>query len=145
MIEGAKDCYKADIVYGEVSQFQFDCLRDNYCQLGTLSDRECSVAIVDEVDAMLIDDSSKIARLSSIGAGMDLFQPIYVFLWNKLIDVQKRFIMFDSKMYLINGHVQFENGKVTMEYADAQGYFKFYRIEILNKLFYLNIKNNIKR
>ena len=40
--------------------------------LGTLAARKCDVAIVDEVDSMLIDDSSKIARLSSSIPGMDL-------------------------------------------------------------------------
>lgn len=70
---------------------------------------------------MLIDDSSKIARLSSIAAGMDHFQPVYVFLWHKLLEVQRRFIMFDARMYLINGTVEFENGKVALEFADAVG------------------------
>lgn len=64
-LKGAKSCYTAHIVYGEVSQFQFDILRDNYSKLGTLGERKCDLAIIDEVDSMLIDDSSKNARLSS--------------------------------------------------------------------------------
>ena len=58
-LHGRKDCYKSDIVYGEVSQFQFDTLRDQYGMLGTLGKRRSEIAIVDEVDSMLIDDSSK--------------------------------------------------------------------------------------
>lgn len=104
-----------------MSQFQFDKLRDHYSQLGTLAGRKCRVAIVDEVDAMLIDDSSKVARLSSIAAGMDHFQPVYVILWHKLLDIQRSFIMFDAKMYLINGKVEFEHGQVALEYADENG------------------------
>ena len=84
-LKGPKECYKADIVYGEVSQFQFDQLRDEYSQLGTLNGRKCEIAIIDEVDAMLIDDSSKISRLSSTAAGMDHFQAIYTFIWQKLL------------------------------------------------------------
>ena len=76
-IKGSKDCYKKDIVYGESAQFQFDILRDAYSLLETLAGRKCEIAIVDEVDSMLIDDSSKIARLSSTVAGMDQLQPIY--------------------------------------------------------------------
>lgn len=120
-LQGVKDCYTDNIVFGEVSQFQFDKLRDDYSQLDTLGSRQCQVAIVDEVDAMLIDDSSKLSRLSSTAAGMDHFQPIYIFLWHKLLDVQRRVIMFDSRMYLLNGKVEFEEGKLAMHYATEQG------------------------
>ncbi|CAF1433891.1 unnamed protein product [Adineta steineri] len=115
---GRKDCYKADIVYGEVSQFQFDTLRDQYSMLGTLGDRKCEIAIVDEVDSMLIDDSSKIARLSSTAAGMDYFQVIYVFIWHRLLTIKERFIMFNNTMYVINGKIGFEDGKILLEYLD---------------------------
>jgi preprotein translocase subunit SecA len=115
---GRKDCYTADIVYGEVSQFQFDTLRDQYSMLGTLGNRKCEIAIVDEVDSMLIDDSSKIARLSSTAAGMDYFQVIYVYIWQRLLTVKERFIMFNNTMYMVNGKVGFENGKILLEYLD---------------------------
>ncbi len=39
-------------------------MRDEYSQLGTMAKRRCELAIVDKVDSMLIDDSSKISRLS---------------------------------------------------------------------------------
>ncbi|CAF0762503.1 unnamed protein product [Brachionus calyciflorus] len=128
-LKGPKDCYKADIVYGEVSQFQFDQLRDNYSQLGTLANRKCNIAIIDEVDAMLIDDSSKISRLSSTAAGMDHFQLIYTFIWQKLLTIKEKFIMFNNKMYLIDGKVQFENGYITLEYANKLG--EIFKIENL--------------
>jgi hypothetical protein len=41
---------------------------------------------------MLIDDSSKIARLSSTIAGMDQLQPIYHYLWQRLTFMQDRII-----------------------------------------------------
>ncbi|CAF4416357.1 unnamed protein product, partial [Didymodactylos carnosus] len=118
-LHGRKDCYTADIVYGEVSQFQFDTLRDEYSMLGTLGDRKCEIAIVDEVDSMLIDDSSKIARLSSTAAGMDYFQVFYVYIWQRLLTIKERFIMFNGKMYMVNGKVGFENGKILLEYLDT--------------------------
>lgn len=64
-------------MYGDSAQFQFDTLRDEYSGLGTKNGRIGNIAIIDEVDSMLIDDSSKIARLSSCIAGMDHIQPIY--------------------------------------------------------------------
>jgi hypothetical protein len=60
--------------------------------LGTRADRKCEVAIVDEVDSMLIDDSSKIARLSSTIAGMDQLQPFYYFIWQRITFLQNRII-----------------------------------------------------
>ncbi len=106
-IKGAKDCYKKDIVYGEVAQFQFDSLRDEYSLLGTLANRKCEVAIVDEVDSMLIDDSCKIARLSSTIAGLDQLQPIYHYLWQRLITMQKKFVEIDGKMCLLYGEISY--------------------------------------
>jgi preprotein translocase subunit SecA len=113
-IYGPKQCYRANIVYGEVSQFQFDRLRDEYSCLGTLAGRNNRrlVAIVDEVDSMLIDDSSKIARLSSSAAGMDHFQPVYCYLWNRLIYIKEKFIVFEDKMYLVHGKVMCDMCKI---------------------------------
>lgn len=98
-IKGAKDCYKKDIVYGEAAQFQFDALRDEYSQLGALAGRKWEVAIVDEVDSMLIDDSSKIARLATTVAGLDQLQPIYHFLWQRLVSMQEKVVEIDGKIY----------------------------------------------
>lgn len=89
-LKGAKKCYECDIVYGECAQFQFDKLRDQYSQLGTLAGRACKVGIYDEVDAQFIDEASKVARLSSSAAGMDHFQPLYVFIWHKLNELRQK-------------------------------------------------------
>ena len=70
---------------------------------------------------MLIDDSSKIARLSSTIAGMDQLQPIYHFLWQRLISMQERVVEIDGKMYLIYGKLGFEQHKIVLEYADDKG------------------------
>ena len=122
-LKGTKDCYLADIVYGEMSQFQFDILRDHYSKLNTLGGRSFMTAIVDEVDSMLIDDSSKIARLSSTVAGMDHFLALYGFIWQYLMSVKERFIMFNNKMYFIEGKVGSKNGRITLEVInDADGH-----------------------
>ncbi|KAA0202607.1 hypothetical protein HAZT_HAZT002059, partial [Hyalella azteca] len=120
-LKGRKDCYLSDIVYGEMSQFQFDVLRDNYSKLGTLGGRKLSVALVDEVDSMLVDDSSKIARLSSTVPGMDHFHALYVFIWQFLVSIKNQFIMCNNKLYFLEGKVEFENDKITLEFADENG------------------------
>ena len=80
-----KECYKesVDIIYGDASSFQFDILRHQYSDLGTRGVREFrnSVAIVDEVDSMLIDDSSKIAMLAETMPGMNNLNVLLVFIW----------------------------------------------------------------
>jgi hypothetical protein len=70
---------------------------------------------------MLIDDSSKIARLSSTIAGMDQLQPIYHYLWQRLISMQQKVIEIEGKMYLLYGKLGFEKGKMVLEYADDNG------------------------
>ena len=111
-------CYKQDIVHGEIHSFKFDILRDSYSQSGTLGDRKCAIAIVDEVDSMLLDDSSNIARLSSIVPGMNHFQAVYVLIWQHLILVKDRFMMFHNKLYFVSGKVGFEDGKIILQIAD---------------------------
>lgn len=126
-LTGVKDCYKCDIVYGEVAQFQFDILRDQYSLLGTMAGRQSTLAIVDEVDSMLIDDSSKIARLSSTIAGMDQLQSMYYFLWQRLTAIQVE----EPKLMVINETIYYLYKiilNVTMEpivgYIDIAGNLK---------------------
>ena len=99
-IKGPKNCYKQDIVYGEIAQFQFDTLRDEYGMLETLAGRKCGVAIIDEVDSMLIDDSSNIARLSSTIAGMDQFQTFIHLLWHRLRLLLQKLIVVNGENYM---------------------------------------------
>ena len=80
-----KECYdsKINIIYGDANNFQFDILRDEYSNLGTRGKRNFrdSFAIVDEVDNMLIDDSSKIAMLADTMPGMINLNIILVNNW----------------------------------------------------------------
>lgn len=116
-MQGKKPCYESDIVYGEASQFQFDTLRDEYSALGTLAGRQKDIAIVDEVDSMLIDDSSKIARLATTIAGVDQLQPIYHFIWHRLTVMQEKLLEIGGKMFLVYGKL---NG-IALQFADEKG------------------------
>ncbi|CAF4530710.1 unnamed protein product [Didymodactylos carnosus] len=71
-----KTRYKADIVYGAASDFQGDILRDEYSKLGIRNGRKCDVAIVDEVDSMLIDGKNNMVMLSSPMPTMDHLEPL---------------------------------------------------------------------
>lgn len=60
---------------------------------------------------MLIDDSSKIARLSSCIAGMDHIQPIYHYIWKAVNNLKDRLITHRDKIYLLNDNIVNEDGK----------------------------------
>ncbi|CAF1334102.1 unnamed protein product [Rotaria sordida] len=117
---GPKSCYNSEIVYGEVAQFQFDTLRTEYSQLNTLGNRKFEVAIVDEVDSMLIDDSSKITRLATTIPGIDQLQIIYHTLWYRLVYLQERILEINNKIYLFHGKISSEQEKIILEYIDEQ-------------------------
>ena len=52
---------------------------------------------------------------------MEHFQAMYAFIWQKKLSIKEKFIMFNNKMYLLDGKVEFENGQITLEYANEDG------------------------
>ncbi|CAF4121327.1 unnamed protein product [Rotaria magnacalcarata] len=84
-----KERYKADIVYGAAGNFQGDILRDEYSKLGTRNGRQCDVAIVDEVDSMLIDGKNHIVMLSSPMPAMDYLEPLLAAIWTQIGELSK--------------------------------------------------------
>lgn len=113
---GPKQCYTRQVVYGEVSQFQFDALRDEYGLLGTKAGRGYGKLIADEVDSMLIDDSTKIAKLSSNVAGMDQLQPVYYFLSNRVSELLSKIHVVGGALYLFYERVQHEAQGMVLYY-----------------------------
>lgn len=86
---GPRECYKADIVYGSIANFQFDYLKDSFLGLQTRNSRSFENIILDEVDSMIIDNASHIAKLSSPFPGMESFKYIYIKIWSELLFVEK--------------------------------------------------------
>ncbi|UJR34812.1 hypothetical protein I4U23_027593 [Adineta vaga] len=93
--------YTADIVYGAASDFQGDILRDEYSKLGTRNGRKCDVAIVDEVDSMLIDERNHIVMLSSQMPAMDNLEPLLAAIWIQIGEVAKYIEETNGKTYFI--------------------------------------------
>ncbi len=120
-VKGAKACYQRDVVYGEISQFQFDTLRDEYSLLSTKSGRKSKMFLLDEVDSIIIDDASKIAKLASHVAGMDQLQPIYFFLWQRINQLQNKFIELDGKLYSFYGTLSRDGTRIVLDYQDNTG------------------------
>ncbi|CAF1339755.1 unnamed protein product, partial [Didymodactylos carnosus] len=96
-----KSCYKNDIVYGHVNDYQFDVLRDEYSLLGTRCKREFDIAIVDEVDSMLIDENSKICRLSGKVPAIDELKILLTLIWQELNRLHEKFVRINDKLYCV--------------------------------------------
>jgi len=130
---GLKQCYTAHIVYGETSMFQFDYLRHYYSNLGTLGTRKNDFAIVDEADSMLVDDLSKLARLSSLLPGMDLIQVLYHVAWQRLSFIESKLFSFGpDQIYFIQGKISYnENYQPYLEFCSNSETGEISKIEDL--------------
>ncbi|XP_055522380.1 protein translocase subunit SecA-like [Wyeomyia smithii] len=81
---GKRACYEADIVYGSIGNFQFDYLRDSFMGLETRAGRTFENIMLDEVDSMIIDNASHIAKLSGPFPGMENLRYVYIKIWIEL-------------------------------------------------------------
>ncbi len=99
--DGPKKCYSANIIYGDVSSYQFDLLKDEYKNYNTRNNRPFGVCIVDEVDSMLIDEGSKIAKLSSNISGNEYLEPIFLAVWNQLKNIRNKYTYLPSTNDLV--------------------------------------------
>ena len=119
---GPKACYKKDIVYGAVASFQFDYLSDTYYMLKTLNGRKQEFILIDEADNNLIDDCSKIARLSNNIIGMDALQPLYKAIWARLSYLESmletNLQIIGDKTYLIHGYLEMVESCLRLTYSD---------------------------
>ncbi|XP_055354382.1 uncharacterized protein LOC129600024 [Paramacrobiotus metropolitanus] len=117
-----KPCYDQQIVYGECAQFQFDYLRDKYSGLGTLGGRKTDFAIVDEVDSALIDDSAKLARLSTTLPGMDTLHVLYCLIWDRLSHIQSHLFSIRERQFYLEGRITADEsiGTFVYEFANPQ-------------------------
>ena len=104
-LDGPKECYSKDVVYGDMKQFQFDVLRTEFMGLGTRGGRLCEEVVVDEVDSILLDEGSKLAMLSTTFTGMDKLEPIYHIIRSTLIrlDSDETYYSVDGTLYHYKG------------------------------------------
>ncbi|XP_014208587.2 uncharacterized protein LOC106639465 [Copidosoma floridanum] len=106
---GPRKCYLADVVYGSISDFQFDYLRDTAEGLGTMSGRQFGRVILDEVDNMLVDNGRHIAKISSPFPGMENLKYIYLRIWSELLSVESD--LMDDFQDKLNGFADVRNAK----------------------------------
>ena len=114
-IESVRGCYEADIVYGDVANFQYDVLRHEYKGYGTRGKRVFECVIVDEVDSMLIDDSGKIAMLASHLLGSEYIEFLYSSIWLRLNFIDSRLEKIDNKWVFVDKPCEVEGGKIVFK------------------------------
>ncbi len=94
--EGIKECYKHDIVYGDISSFQFDIIEKKFFNnlniMGQHTD--ATVHIFDEVDQPFVGGrASEVSMLSTPISGAEHLQPVLALIWIRL----KKSIKWDNE------------------------------------------------
>nr|XP_033793429.1 uncharacterized protein LOC117357166 [Geotrypetes seraphini] len=84
-----RDAYKSDILYGTVSNFAADILRQEFEKKKTRGDRPFDMAIVDEVDYMTLDSGVQVTYLSHAATGMRHLEPVLAAIWAKVCTCQQ--------------------------------------------------------
>ncbi|KAJ3645482.1 hypothetical protein Zmor_023132 [Zophobas morio] len=84
--------YIADILYGTISNFQFDYLKDSFEGYTIRRNRPFGQVILDEVDSMLVDNGGHIAKLASPFPGMECLRYIYIKIWQALYKAEAEFV-----------------------------------------------------
>ena len=82
--KGVKAAYKNHVVYGDSLHFQADLLRTEFKGEGIKGDRKFGAVLVDEVDSMMIDESAKIAKITTPICGMEHLESMFIFVWKQL-------------------------------------------------------------
>ena len=101
-VEGLKkDVYTRHIVYGSVGNFQHDWLRDVHYNCGIRGGRSFDMAIVDEVDSMLVDSGDNIAKLASSIPAMEYLEQIMSHIWYHLHETETHYFNHDGRLFYI--------------------------------------------
>lgn len=96
--KGVKSCYKADVVYGDTSAFQYDWIHSIF-ENNVRGKRPYDIIIVDEVDSMCIDEMSKLAMVSSGIPGAEFLYNVYCAVWKHLSYLVECTEFRDGKYY----------------------------------------------
>jgi len=98
--KGFKECYNSDVVYGDTLSFQADYLRAVFKGDDVRGTRKFEAVIVDEVDSMLIDESSKIAKLAMPICGMEHLETMFIFIYRQIEGMELNGENFENEGFL---------------------------------------------
>ncbi|XP_029428108.1 uncharacterized protein LOC115073646 [Rhinatrema bivittatum] len=108
-----REAYKADILYGTVSNFAADILRQEFEKTKTREDRPFDVAIIDEVDYMTLDSGVQVTYLSHAATGMRHLEQVLAAIWAKVCTCQQIEDAETGERVWITGAQYFHKAAVT--------------------------------
>ena len=79
--EDRRECYKHPIVYGTLSNFAADILREEFEQKTIRDGRRFDAVIADEVDLLMLDEGVQFTYLSHNSAVLHHLQPVIATVW----------------------------------------------------------------
>lgn len=93
--------YNKDVIYGTSNSFQRDVLLDEFRKSGVRKKRKFDIAIVDEVDNMLIDGNNWILKISSDMPAMDYLEVLLAAIYIQVNEAARYLIEKDGKTYYL--------------------------------------------
>ncbi|XP_049884016.1 uncharacterized protein LOC126379352 isoform X1 [Pectinophora gossypiella] len=93
--------YNCDVVYGTNNSFQRDALKDDFRKTGVRKRRKFDVAIVDEVDNMLIDGNNWILHITSDMPAMDHLEVLLAAIYIQVKEAANSLIERDGTTYYL--------------------------------------------
>ena len=79
--EDKRICYRHNIVYGTISDFSADILRDEFEQKNVRCGRPFDAVIVDEVDLLMLDEGIQFTYLSHNASVLHHIEPVVASVW----------------------------------------------------------------
>ncbi|KAM6902416.1 uncharacterized protein FYW49_016040 [Xenentodon cancila] len=76
-----ENAYKKQVIYGTVSTFAADILRQEFEKKRTRGDRKCDCVVVDEVDYMTLDSGVQVTFLSHQASGLRHVEQVLASIW----------------------------------------------------------------
>ncbi len=110
--EKSDNPYLNNIVYGDITSFIGDLLNQKYNKNDVNRSSKFDVVIIDEVDSMLIDQSSHIVMLSHKLPGFEYLEQILVALWKELELIKQRFIRYEGELLWSPNDFTYQNGEL---------------------------------
>lgn len=110
--------YKVDVLYGTSNEFQGDILLDEFRKSGCRHGRKCDVAIVDEVDNMLIDGKNHFVLLSCEMPAMDHLDTILATIYAQVKEAAGSIIVNDGQSFFIERENIFDKNGEKKEFIE---------------------------
>jgi preprotein translocase subunit SecA len=76
--DDSQACYRHDVVYGTIGNFEFDYLKDRVGLSEIREDRKFGALIIDEADNVVLDNATHVAKISGSIAGMEYLKYLYL-------------------------------------------------------------------